>query len=660
MAGLAIPAATATPANAATAPALGVDVSPFTTITSWTQVQQAGASFAGDEATFAATAESTYASDAEAAVQAGLYVMPYAFVFPYNPSANGTVAEQAQAVVNVVNSVPSTAYEFNGHNMRLPLVVDIEADPYYQTEGTTPCYGLTPSALVSWLQTFVADVSSISKTPIIYTTANFWTTCTGNNKTAFSADPLWLASYGISNPALPTGWNNYTFWQYTDSGPINGISGTTDLDYLGPVLQVSQAAQPIGPVQLRTLTSLTGQSDSYTVPSSGTGSLPPGLTMSSSGQISGTPSAIGQYNVTVTPSAGAVPAAMSFTWDVHGTLAVNSPGNRTTTAGSPVVLRVTAVDQDGSSYPPSFSASGLPPGLTISSSGVITGWPYKPGTYTVKVSASDGLYASGSASFTWTIAAAGNGGLTGYIKQVGGSAKCLDDPGSKTANGTLIDVWTCEAGHPNESWTRVQDGTIRVLGKCLDVVGESKSNGAKLQLWTCNSGDGAQQWESGTGGQLINPQSGKCIYLPGTSPANGAQLQLNSCANVANEHWSRSAAKILSGEPSGCLGISGSTVELVGCPSSAAQHWLAQADGTLRVSGGCLTETGTTAGAGLVIGSCTGAAATKWKLTAAGPIAVELASAASGLCVTTPVVANGAKLVIEPCAATPAATWQVL
>jgi hypothetical protein len=325
-----------------------------------------------------------------------------------------------------------------------------------------------------------------------------------------------------------------------------------------------------------------------------------------------------------------------------------------------VALRVTAADQDGSSYPPSFSASGLPPGLTISSSGVITGWPYKPGTFTVNVSASDGLYASGSTSFTWTIAAAANSGSTGYIRQVGGSAKCFDDPAGKTANGTLVDVWTCESGHSNELWTSVQDGTIRVLGKCLDVVGESKSNGAKLQLWTCNSGDGAQQWQAGTGGQLINPQSGRCIYVPGTSPANGTRLELNGCANVANEHWSRSAAKVLSGEPGACLGISGSTVELVGCPSTAAQHWLAQADGTLRVSGKCLTETGTTAGAGLVIGSCTGAAATKWKLTGAGPIAVELASAASGLCVTTPVVANGAKLVIEPCAATPAATWQVL
>ena len=671
MAGLAIPAATATPANGATTTTQGVDVSSLQHLNNpsvnWTSVASAGMSFAGIKASegnyyvnpyYAGDTAKNYEADAAQAVAAGLYVTPYVFANPY--SGNGTAAGQADYAATVINS--STAPSYTSSHM-LPLTVDLEPDPYVSSEtNSNQCYGLSQSAMVTWITQFLAEAVKdlgTAKTPIIYTTAAWWNTCTGSS-TAFAGHPLWLASYGVSNPSLPSGWNNYTFWQYTSSGTVSGISGGTDEDYLGPVLKATQAGQPIGPVQLRTLTSLTGQSDSYTVPSSGTGSLPPGLTMSSSGQISGTPSAIGQYNVTVTPSAGAVPAAMSFTWDVHGTLAVNSPGNRTTTAGSPVGLRVTAADQDGSSYPPSFSASGLPPGLTISSSGVITGWPYKPGTYTVKVSASDGLYASGSASFTWTIAAAGNGGLTGYIKQVGGSAKCLDDPGSKTANGTLIDVWTCEAGHPNESWTRVQDGTIRVLGKCLDVVGESKSNGAKLQLWTCSSGDGAQQWESGTGGQLINPQSGKCIYVPGTSPANGTQLELNSCANVANEHWSRSAAKILSGEPSGCLGISGSTVELVGCPSSAAQHWLAQADGTLRVSGGCLTETGTTAGAGLVIGSCTGAAATKWKLTAAGPIAVELASAASGLCVTTPVVANGAKLVIEPCAATPAATWQVL
>src|SRR5262249_13742109 len=248
-----------------------------------------------------------------------------------------------------------------------------------------------------------------------------------------------------------------------------------------------------------------------------------------------------------------------------------------------------------------------------------SGWPYKPGSYNVTVSASDTLHGTGSTSFTWTIAAAANSGLTGYIKQVGGSAKCFDDPAGKTANGTLVDVWTCETGHPNQSWTRVQDGTIRVLGKCLDVVGESKSVGAKLQLWTCNSGDGAQQWESGTGGQLINPQSGKCIYVPGTSPANGTRLELNGCANVANEHWSRSAAKVVSGAPGGCLGISGSTVELVGCPGSAAPHWLASADGTLRVGTKCLTETGITAGAGVGVGAGARGAGAQGEATAAAP-----------------------------------------
>ena len=89
----------------------------------------------------------------------------------------------------------------------------------------------------------------------------------------------------------------------------------------------------IGAVRLRTLNSLAGQAVTY----SATG-LPPGLTLNSaSGQITGTPSAgdIGhQYTVTVTPSAGAVPSSMSFTWIIHGALTVTSPGNRTTTSGT--------------------------------------------------------------------------------------------------------------------------------------------------------------------------------------------------------------------------------------------------------------------------------------------------------------------------------------
>ena len=32
------------------------------------------------------------------------------------------------------------------------------------------------------------------------------------------------------------------------------------------------------------------------------------------------------------------------------------------------------------------------------------------------------------------------------------SGKCLDDPGFNTANGTQLDLWTCNGG-TNQQWT---------------------------------------------------------------------------------------------------------------------------------------------------------------------------------------------------------------
>jgi GH25 family lysozyme M1 (1,4-beta-N-acetylmuramidase) len=659
--GLAIPAATAIPATASTAPTQGVDVSSlqhlYNPSINWADVAAAGKTFVGIKVTegnyytnpyYAGNVAKHYESDVQQATAAGLHVTPYVFANPY--PGNGTAAGQADYAAKVIKSVASPAYASSA--LMLPLTVDLEPDPYAGSEPNgNQCYGLTQSAMVTWIAQFLAEAKAkTAKTPIIYTAANWWDACTGNSK-AFSGYPLWLASYGVTNPALPSGWNNVTFWQYTSGGTVNGIAGGTDLDYLGPVLQVSQAGKQIGPVQLRTLNSLNGKPVSYTPTT-----VLPGLTVNSAGQITGTPSTIGSYRVTVTPSsAGAVPASMTFTWDVHGTLTVNSPGNRTTIVGTPVGLRVTASDQDTGS-PVSFAASGLPAGLSMNSSGLITGWPSKPGTFKVTVSASDGLYASGSMSFTWTVKAASGSGVTGAIRQVGGSGRCLDDPYSKTANGTHVDLWNCN-GHSNQQWTVVQDGTIRVLGKCLDVVGGNMVNGAKLQLWSCISGNGAQQWQAGSDGELVNPQSGKCLDVPVSSAANGTQPVLESCANVANQHWLRPAAAVVSGEPGKCLAASGAAVQLAGCANVAAQHWMAEPDGTFRLSGMCLTEGAATAGSGLSIGSCNGAAATKWKLIPAGPIATEVASTASGLCVTIP--SSGTALVIESCAPTPAATWQV-
>ena len=668
MVGLVIPAATATPASAATSPTRGTDVSSLQHVgnatINWADVAVAGMSFVGIKASegnyytnpyYAGGTTKNYEADAAQAVAAGLYVTPYVFANPYE--GNGTAAKQADDAAAVIKASTSPAYT-SSH--MLPITVDLEPDPYVNSEpNSNQCYGRSQSDMVIWISQFFTEVKKdlgTTKTPIIYTTANWWDTCTGNSK-AFSADPLWLASYGVSNPALPSGWNNPTFWQYTSGGTVSGIKGNTDLDYLGPVLEVSQAGKAIAPVQLRTLNSLSGQHVTFTP-----ATLLPGLTVNAAGQISGTPaaSAIGPHTVTVTPStAGAVPATMTFTWDVHGTLSVNSPGSRTTTAGSPVSLRVSATDQD-TGYPVSFAASGLPAGLSMNSAGLITGWPSKPGAFTVKVTGFDGLYATGSTSFTWTVKAAANSGVTSAVRQVGGSGKCLNDPRASTKNGTLVNLWSCD-GRSNQNWTAVQDGTIRVLGKCLDVAGESTSNGAKLQLYSCASGDGAQQWQAGTDGELVNPQSGKCLDVQAASAANGTRPVLWTCANVttqSGEHWARPAGSVVSGEPGKCLSASGSAADVAGCANVASQHWQAEYDGTFRLGGQCLTAAGAAAGSALSAGSCNGAAATKWKLVSAGPIAAELASAATpGLCATVP--ASGTTLVLEPCAATPAATWAV-
>lgn len=674
--GLALPAATTTaPALATTTQSQGVDVSslqhPSTTSTiNWPDIASSGVTFTGIKVSegdyytnpyYEGNAAQHEEADAAQAVDAGLYVTPYIFANPY--PGNGTAVQQADYGAKVINASASPSYKNN--SLMLPVTLDIEPDPYANTEtNSNQCYGLTQSAMRTWISQFITEIKKdlgTAKLPIIYTTADWWNACTGND-TAFSADPLWLASYGVTNPALPAGWNNYAIWQY-GQGNVGGVSGI-DQDELGPVLQVAQAGKAIGAVQLRTLASLAGQTSTYAA----TG-LPPGLTLNTStGQITGTPAAgdIGHpYTVTVTPSAGAVE---SFAWIVHGALTVTSPGNRTTTAGTPVSLRVAVSDQDGASYPPTIAVSGLPPGLAMDSTGLITGWPTKPGTYTVQVSAYDGLYASGSATFTWTIPAAADTGFAGQIRQVGGTGKCLNDPAGATANGTQVNLWSCD-GKSYQSWTTVQDGTIRVLGKCL------AASGTTVVLWGCSSTFQNQQWRPGPDSELVNAASGQCLYYANANAGNGSKPTMAACQNVttqSGQHWYRPAGSVYSGEPGKCLSASGSTVELANCANVAAQHWAVDSDGTVRLGSSCLTEAGTSAGSGLTLGSCSGAATTQWSVVSAtgsqvpaNPIATEIVSAdsdSSGLCVAAPSNTAGVQLVLQACGTTTATlanTWHI-
>jgi F5/8 type C domain/Beta-1,3-glucanase/Putative Ig domain len=91
------------------------------------------------------------------------------------------------------------------------------------------------------------------------------------------------------------------------------------------------------------------------------------------------------------------------------TVSVTNPGSQTFTVGTAVSKQIAATDS-ASGQALTFSATGLPAGLSISSSGLITGTPTTAGTSNVTVTATDTTGAAGSASVSWTVNASGGSG----------------------------------------------------------------------------------------------------------------------------------------------------------------------------------------------------------------------------------------------------------
>ncbi|MCX2948012.1 glycosyl hydrolase family 18 protein [Lentzea sp. NEAU-D7] len=122
----------------------------------------------------------------------------------------------------------------------------------------------------------------------------------------------------------------------------------------------------------------------------------------------------------------------------------------------------------------------------------------------------------------------------GTLTGIGG--KCVDVAAANSANGTAIQLYTCN-GTNAQQWTR-NGATLRALGKCLDASGTA--NGAVTQLWDC-TGAGNQQWTAEANGQLRNAASGRCLDATGNSSADGTRLQLWDCAGTANQRWTLNA-----------------------------------------------------------------------------------------------------------------------
>ena len=181
----------------------------------------------------------------------------------------------------------------------------------------------------------------------------------------------------------------------------------------------------IAPINLASYTTATN-GDPILAYAIASGSLPPGISLNTtSGTISGTPSAAGTVSVTVTASdKDGTSTADAITFAISGTTAAAPPlmgdvPNQSGTVGSPISVinlasYVTATNGDTiTGY--AVASGSLPPGISLdASTGSIGGTPTSAGTYNITATANDKDGASNADAVQFVITASAAPGPSSY------------------------------------------------------------------------------------------------------------------------------------------------------------------------------------------------------------------------------------------------------
>ena len=217
----------------------GLDVSGYQGNVVWSQTAANGATFAYVKATEGTSYRSAYfGQQYNGSYSAGLVRGAYHFAVPDNSTG------AAQADYFVANGGGWTA-----DGRTLPGMLDIEYNPY-----GAECFGLTQTQMVDWVASFNFEYRTLTgRSPDIYTTTDWWTTCTGNSA-AFARESLSIANYSGSPYPLPRSWGGYSFWQFADSGLFPGDQERFHGDH--PALIAFADGVPTPPVQQTRVISL--------------------------------------------------------------------------------------------------------------------------------------------------------------------------------------------------------------------------------------------------------------------------------------------------------------------------------------------------------------------------------------------------------------------
>ncbi|UVI32990.1 glycoside hydrolase family 25 protein [Paenibacillus spongiae] len=188
----------------------GIDVSHWEGDIDWSKVRSEEVQFAYIKASENTTSiDPNFSKNIEEAKKAGLLVGAYHFARPEKYSAE----DEAKHFVKLLKSNPTD----------LMPVLDLESpkDPNK----------ISVSDLVQWVRTFVDYVKKETGRQVMLYTGNWFIDLYQQFQYDLSDLPIWIANYGnISAPPDGGGWTQWTVWQYTENGKVDGIDDNVDLN----------------------------------------------------------------------------------------------------------------------------------------------------------------------------------------------------------------------------------------------------------------------------------------------------------------------------------------------------------------------------------------------------------------------------------------------
>ena len=330
-----------------------------------------------------------------------------------------------------------------------------------------------------------------------------WSITSGSLPSGLTISP----SGQISGTPTQAGTFSFTVRVTDSSSPAQIATANLSIVVAAAVtaVQITTSSLPSGQVSSAYSTSLaaSGGTTPYTWLLS-SGSLPAGLTLSSSGQIRGTPTTSGtsSFTVKITDSSSPAQSAMA---GLSIVVAATVTSVQITTSSLPggqvssAYLTSLAASGGTTPYTWSLSSGSLPAGLILVSSGQISGTPTTAGTssFTVTVTDSSSPAQSATANLSLTITVTTGGGATVVLcpnnGQTGNSANCAPSPaltfgkqGTSTPSAPLtISVNNCST--PNIA-ACTGAGSLTLGSPYYTITGANAADFSNTGLGTCSNG----------------------------------------------------------------------------------------------------------------------------------------------------------------------------